>query len=1081
MFCSVSCQRLIKERIYYNESPIDEPVVKSTHFQANSFKRDIKINPTATALENEDVEPVFTIPIKRFLTVSDICNLADSCSINTYPSVQSLPNIYHSNLESYQDKHYSHQNSKKVDRIIYPSRNGFHPRSLSPTYDKLIKAKEYLKNILGANQNTSQSIPYRIKEYSYPTFSSRDDEVNYMKRGEKGAMNNKPVTVESSGEETMPVKINLHLPIVDEDLQSTQSGSFAATPKNNEAHHINMILPTITPIRRPYTGINKLKAVSDNDDSNEIVKTLLKYKNQAKTPDESSGDKTEQLGKDLEGSRKVPKSEDAKIHLQKEKPSIGKLYKPLPKPIPMIYTLSKMKIHSSHARTSFVDKHGGKANNYGNKKLQSPIQIGKPSQIKEKQSKIHTLLPLISAKDHKDKMKHDSPSEANDNEDKKTNDVLREGTQDGKMKTGRYLKGDTKDIEKKAEKYREEIINGEKKTDIYIKDSSKYGEMKTEKYLQEGTKNGAKKTQNYLKSDIKHGVKKTEKYKEGVNYGVKKTDSSLNGGTKHGVKKKENYVKEDTRAKDHVKKPDKYKDSYLRGKTKDDVMKTQIYFKKEAKDNEKKTEKYKEKTASGEKEKYTYLMEDTNDGEKVTDNYLNEGITNNEKKTGGYLKEDTKDGEKNTQRYLKEDIKYSKKKTDGCVKEDTKEDEKTTEIYLKEDTKDGQKKTESYLKEDTKDGQKKTESYLKEDTKDGQKKTESYLKKDINDIVKSTKIHLQADIKESEYCVGEISGSEKLKHLECDHQVGNLESILLNDQNQNDSSMVVVFSADLEKEQWTSKQPTNEEALEEDVLSEIEMQSNKMEVEAVANHSKEEINLNKTNVHMMVLPDIHDETLMQNEDTTHPLAINQSSQEGRKKKFNDIMSTIDTMKQKVQFQGNLVGNSKSQEELEKEKHANDEQMKKDEAREASELEMRKIEVKERIKKRKLLRSMANSFGETTAGGVEKEKPVSLTPEMDIVKRQKPLTLKSLDFDRSKNKAIVRAAQSVGLTSEEANDLYYTRDHKVMSQIFIDRLNNIAFGSDDDDDGDNDDDDGDNNDDGGDSDDSDEQTNTKVIN
>lgn len=49
---------------------------------------------------------------------------------------------------------------------------------------------------------------------------------------------------------------------------------------------------------------------------------------------------------------------------------------------------------------------------------------------------------------------------------------------------------------------------------------------------------------------------------------------------------------------------------------------------------------------------------------------------------------------------------------------------------------------------------------------------------------------------------------------------------------------------------------------------------------------------------------------------------------------------------------------------------------------------------------------------------------------------------------SKSRAVNRMARKADLNAEEAADLYYTRDHKIISQKFINRLNEMAFGSDD---------------------------------
>ncbi len=822
-------------------------------------------------------------PIRRFPTVTETCTIPDSYNLNTYPSVQSLPNVYHNYFDSYQDKHHSRQNSKKVDRIIYPSRNGFHPRSLSPTYDKLIKAREHLNNTLGANQNTSQSLPYRLKKYSYPTFSSRDDEVNYIKRGEKEAMNNKRVTIESSDGETMPQKMNLHLPIVVKTLQPTQSSSFISTPKEVlEAHKNGLRLPTITTIRRPCHGITKTKALSDNDDCNNIVK----YKHLYKIPDGSIGDKkyteefTEQLGEELERSEEDLKSEKTKMHLQKDKQSLSELYKRFPKPAPMIY--NKMKIHSSQARnvtsSGNVHIHGRKANNDDKETLLPPTQIEKPRQIKGNPRKIHTLLLLVSAKDRKHNMKQDSLSELNDTHNE-TDNLLKEGTISGKSKT-------------------ENESN---------KGSPKYGEMKT------------------------------VKYKEANKYSEKKT--------------------------------------------------------------------------------YNNLMKIANIGVK---------------QTLVYLKEDTKDGEKRRVGYLKEDTKYDEKMREGYLKEDTKDGEKRREGYLKEDTKYDEKKKASYLKRSIKYGGHKTKNYLTMDIKHGEKKTQEY-KEGTDDYEMKTHNYLKNETKETEACLEEMNRSGEFKYLKHDNQDGSLESNLLKYKSQTDKPWLSFISG---------KAPPEI----------VERKRKESHAERIEYLSKEETIMKEANAHMMVLPDTHGEMTMNNEDTEQTLTI-ASNQETRQK---TIMSRCDSMKQRQQFQGNIVGHSKSQAEQAKEIYEDREWMKRDEEQKVKELEIMKNEVIEW--KQKLLGSMTNSFGETTTGGMEKEKPVSMIPEEIIMNPQKPLVLKSLDFDRSKNKAIVKAAQSVGLTSEEPNDLYYTRDHKIMSQIFIDRLNSIAFDADGDDgDGDSDDD------------------------
>ena len=64
-----------------------------------------------------------------------------------------------------------------------------------------------------------------------------------------------------------------------------------------------------------------------------------------------------------------------------------------------------------------------------------------------------------------------------------------------------------------------------------------------------------------------------------------------------------------------------------------------------------------------------------------------------------------------------------------------------------------------------------------------------------------------------------------------------------------------------------------------------------------------------------------------------------------------------------------------------------------------------------------------------------------------VKENKPLKSDELIYDKSKAKAVTKVAESHGLTAEEANELYLTRDSKLVSQKYLDRLNQMAFGSD----------------------------------
>ncbi|XP_013378551.1 uncharacterized protein LOC106173761 isoform X2 [Lingula anatina] len=92
----------------------------------------------------------------------------------------------------------------------------------------------------------------------------------------------------------------------------------------------------------------------------------------------------------------------------------------------------------------------------------------------------------------------------------------------------------------------------------------------------------------------------------------------------------------------------------------------------------------------------------------------------------------------------------------------------------------------------------------------------------------------------------------------------------------------------------------------------------------------------------------------------------------------------------------------------------------------------------------------NSQTERKESGVADDKTAEVKKEkkkMNPPPKPQSLADNKLIFDRQKAKAVTKLARMSNLTAEEANDLWLTRDAKILGNKYIDQYNKTAFGSD----------------------------------